>query len=195
MAKVNKKPFHCIPLAAFTHNSHSTLSSKVTEMEDQDLHSHVKKVRRLIHHSGDQWSLYFARVPSSSSSRHLPHHSIFTSSVSPTDVPGGFSVSQREEAREGGDLQLTCVANKYLYTALSWQRVNGSPVLSGQQLTSGEFSNSQVLLLSNLTARDSGAYRCSVRHLITGQETHLDTQVLVTSEWSQLYDLPSTILK
>ncbi|KAE8279885.1 Vascular endothelial growth factor receptor 1 [Larimichthys crocea] len=97
-----------------------------------------------------------------------------------TDVPGGFSVSQREEAREGGDLQLTCVANKYLYTALSWQRVNGSPVLSGQQLTSGEFSNSQVLLLSNLTARDSGAYRCSVRHLITGQETHLDTQVLVT---------------
>lgn len=99
-------------------------------------------------------------------------------------------MSQREEAREGGDLQLTCVANKYLYTALSWQRVNGSPVLSGQQLTSGEFSNSQVLLLSNLTARDSGAYRCSVRHLITGQETHLDTQVLVTSEWSQLYDLP-----
>lgn len=104
-------------------------------------------------------------------------------------------MSQREEAREGGDLQLTCVANKYLYTALSWQRVNGSPVLSGQQLTSGEFSNSQVLLLSNLTARDSGAYRCSVRHLITGQETHLDTQVLVTSEWSQLYDLPSAILE
>ncbi|XP_022600071.1 vascular endothelial growth factor receptor 1 [Seriola dumerili] len=104
-----------------------------------------------------------------------------------TDVPGGFSVNQREEPREGGDLHLTCVANKYLYTTVSWQRVNdtedvqsSSPALSSQQLTSGEFSNSLVLLLSNLTARDSGAYRCSARHLVTGQETHLDTQVEVT---------------
>ncbi|KAF1373009.1 hypothetical protein PFLUV_G00255900 [Perca fluviatilis] len=104
-----------------------------------------------------------------------------------TDVPGGFSVSQREEPREGGDLHLTCVANKYLYTALSWQRVNDtegaqsrSPALSSQQLTLGEFSNSLVLLLSNLTARDSGAYRCSAHHLIIGQEAHLDTQVVVT---------------
>ncbi|XP_070783880.1 vascular endothelial growth factor receptor 1 isoform X2 [Enoplosus armatus] len=103
-----------------------------------------------------------------------------------TDVPGGFSVSQREEPREGGDLHLTCVANKYLYTALSWQRVNNtedaqyrSPALTNQQLTSGEFSNSLLLLLSNLTAKHSGAYRCSAHHLITGQETHLDTQVVV----------------
>ncbi|XP_070709059.1 vascular endothelial growth factor receptor 1 [Pempheris klunzingeri] len=104
-----------------------------------------------------------------------------------TDVPGGFGVSQREEPREGGDLHLTCTANKYLYMALSWQRVNNtggvpsrSPAPSGQRLTSSEFSNSLVLLLSNLTARDSGAYRCSAHHLITGQETHLDTQVVVT---------------
>nr|XP_040023462.1 vascular endothelial growth factor receptor 1 isoform X1 [Gasterosteus aculeatus aculeatus] len=101
-----------------------------------------------------------------------------------TDVTGGFSVSQREEPREGGDLHLTCVANKYLYTALSWQQVNGTevsgPDLSGRLLTSGEYSNRLVLLLSNLTARDSGGYRCSARHLITGQETHLDTQVVVT---------------
>uniref|UniRef100_A0A4W6DRC4 receptor protein-tyrosine kinase n=1 Tax=Lates calcarifer TaxID=8187 RepID=A0A4W6DRC4_LATCA len=100
-----------------------------------------------------------------------------------TDVPGGFSVNQQEEPREGGDLHLTCVANKYLYTALSWQRVNDTEgvqshrsALSSQQFTSGEFSNSLVLLLSNLTARDAGTYRCSTRHLITGQETHLDTQ-------------------
>ncbi|XP_051266110.1 vascular endothelial growth factor receptor 1 isoform X2 [Dicentrarchus labrax] len=104
-----------------------------------------------------------------------------------TDVPGGFSVSQGEEPREGGDHHLTCVANKYLYTALSWQRVNDtedahprSPALIGQRLVSGELSISLVLLLSNLTARDSGAYRCSARHLITGHETHLDTQVVVT---------------
>ncbi|XP_036934609.1 vascular endothelial growth factor receptor 1 isoform X2 [Acanthopagrus latus] len=104
-----------------------------------------------------------------------------------TDVPGGFSVSQREEPREGGDLHLTCVANRYLYTALSWERVNNtkdthSRILapSSQQLTSGEFSNSLILLISNLTARDSGAYRCSARHLITRRKTHLDTQVVVT---------------
>lgn len=107
--------------------------------------------------------------------------------MSPSDVPGGFCVKQLEEAREGGDLHLTCLANKYLYTALSWQRVNNteeaqSRGLNNQQFTFGEFSNSLVLLISNLTARDSGAYRCSARHIVTGQETHLDTQVEVTSE-------------
>uniref|UniRef100_A0A665UU66 receptor protein-tyrosine kinase n=1 Tax=Echeneis naucrates TaxID=173247 RepID=A0A665UU66_ECHNA len=103
------------------------------------------------------------------------------------DVPGGFSVRQKEEPREGGNLQLTCVANKYLFTALSWQRVSDtedvqprSSVPTGQQLTSGDFSNFLLLLLSNLTIADSGAYRCSARHLITGQEVHLDTQVVVT---------------
>lgn len=98
-------------------------------------------------------------------------------------------MSQREEPREGRDLHLTCVANRYLYTALSWQKVNNTeyahssiPAPSSQQLTSGEFSNSLILLISNLTARDSGAYRCSARHLITRRKTHLDTQVVVTSE-------------
>ncbi|XP_034024936.1 vascular endothelial growth factor receptor 1 [Thalassophryne amazonica] len=102
-----------------------------------------------------------------------------------TDVPGGFSVSQREEPIEGRDLHLTCAANKYLYTALSWQQANGtedaqsmSPTLTSQ-LRSGLFSTSLVLLLSNLTAKDSGTYRCSCRHTITGHETHLDTQVVI----------------
>ncbi|XP_028288442.1 vascular endothelial growth factor receptor 1 isoform X2 [Parambassis ranga] len=104
-----------------------------------------------------------------------------------TDVPGGFSVKQQEQAREGGDLHLTCSANKYLYTVLSWQQVNDTedipsqrPALNVQQFRLGEFSNFLVLLLRNLTARDSGTYRCSARHLVTGQETHLDTKVVVT---------------
>lgn len=106
------------------------------------------------------------------------------------DVPGGFSVSQREEPREGGDLHLTCAANKYLYTALSWRRVAGTEnaegalpsALSGQKRVTGEFSDSLVLLMHNVTTGDTGKYRCSAHHLITGQETHLDTQVLVRSE-------------
>ncbi|KAK2886478.1 vascular endothelial growth factor receptor 1 isoform X2 [Channa argus] len=104
-----------------------------------------------------------------------------------TDIPRGFSIKQQEEPREGGNLHLTCIANRYLYTLLSWQRVNNtenasvwSPSMSDQQLISGEFSNSLVLLLSNLTARDSGAYRCSAHHPFTGQKTHLDTHVAVT---------------
>uniref|UniRef100_A0A4W5K5C6 Platelet-derived growth factor receptor-like protein n=1 Tax=Hucho hucho TaxID=62062 RepID=A0A4W5K5C6_9TELE len=103
-----------------------------------------------------------------------------------TDVPGGFSVSQEDEPREGGDLHLTCVANKHLYTNLSWQRVTDpaeatppTPSLGGE-LSSGEFSDTLSLFLCNLTAGDSGSYRCSAHHLLTGQNTHLDTQVDVT---------------
>uniref|UniRef100_A0A674DQR2 receptor protein-tyrosine kinase n=1 Tax=Salmo trutta TaxID=8032 RepID=A0A674DQR2_SALTR len=102
-----------------------------------------------------------------------------------TDVPGGFSVSQEDEPREGGDLHLTCVANKHLYTNLSWQRVTDpaeatppTPSLGGE-LSSGEFSDTLSLLLGNLTAGDSGTYRCSAHHLLTGQNTHLDTQAPV----------------
>uniref|UniRef100_A0A8C8E194 receptor protein-tyrosine kinase n=1 Tax=Oryzias sinensis TaxID=183150 RepID=A0A8C8E194_9TELE len=104
----------------------------------------------------------------------------------PPDVPGGFCVKQQEEAREGGDLHLTCLANKYLYAALSWQPVKDTgesrfPAPIIHQPTTGDFSISLVLLLSNLTARDSGTYRCSTRHLLTGKETHLDTRVVVTT--------------
>lgn len=95
-------------------------------------------------------------------------------------------MSQREEPREGGDLHLTCAANRHLYTALSWRRMGDArprgPSPSGQKRVTGEFSDSLVLLMHNLTTGDSGKYRCSAHHLITGQETHLDTQVLVRSE-------------
>uniref|UniRef100_A0A3Q2D9Q0 receptor protein-tyrosine kinase n=1 Tax=Cyprinodon variegatus TaxID=28743 RepID=A0A3Q2D9Q0_CYPVA len=102
-----------------------------------------------------------------------------------TDVPEGFSVNQLEEAREGGDLHLTCSANKYLYTALSWQRLNATeesrtPAWNIHHLEPGEFSNSVVLMLENLTDGDSGVYRCSALHIISGRELHLDTQVEVT---------------
>lgn len=98
-------------------------------------------------------------------------------------------MSQGEEPREGGDLQLTCAVNRYLYTALSWRRVvdtedarpRGS-ALSGQKRVAGNFSDSLLLLMHNLTTADSGKYRCSAHHLVTGQQTHLDAQVLVRSE-------------
>ncbi|KAG7273928.1 hypothetical protein CRUP_011064 [Coryphaenoides rupestris] len=63
-----------------------------------------------------------------------------------------------------------------------------SPALSGGALTSGEFSRSLTVSLSNLTAGNSGSYGCSARHLITGRRTHLVTRVLVTgsSEVSSL---------
>lgn len=68
MAKVNKKPFHCIPLAVFTDNGHSTLSPNFGREREkrkktvfslqsarlvwgtwQELGSRVKKQRWLIH--------------------------------------------------------------------------------------------------------------------------------------------------
>ncbi|CAL8324386.1 unnamed protein product [Boreogadus saida] len=104
-----------------------------------------------------------------------------------TDVPGGFSVKQGEEPREGGDLTLTCTANKYLYVALSWHRLSDalsghsqqSPALSGSTPASGEFSRSLTWSLGNLTAGDSGSYGCTARHLATGRRTQLVTQVVV----------------
>uniref|UniRef100_A0A8C6L569 Vascular endothelial growth factor receptor 3 n=1 Tax=Nothobranchius furzeri TaxID=105023 RepID=A0A8C6L569_NOTFU len=117
-----------------------------------------------------------------------------------TDVPGGFSVNQSEDAREGGDLNLTCSASRYLYTTLSWQRVNSTGEshttgLNIRQYSLGEFSNFLVLLLSNLTTGDSGAYRCSAHHIITQQETHLDTQppVLISNLTDHTVNVSSSV--
>ncbi|XP_075906400.1 vascular endothelial growth factor receptor 1 isoform X2 [Nelusetta ayraudi] len=97
-----------------------------------------------------------------------------------TDVPGGFSVIQGPEPREGGYLNLTCAANRHLYAALSWRRLDRpESALSGHRLTPGEFSNFLALAISNLTAGHSGVYRCSASHRVSGKETHLDTQVAV----------------
>ncbi|XP_061521967.1 vascular endothelial growth factor receptor 1 isoform X2 [Phycodurus eques] len=105
-----------------------------------------------------------------------------------TDVPGGFAVSQDEEPREGGNLRLTCSADKHLYSALSWRRLHPaggggagtSTTLRGYPST-GEFSRSLRLSLSNLSARDSGAYLCAALHRSTGREAHLVARVRVSA--------------
>uniref|UniRef100_A0AAR2IQQ1 receptor protein-tyrosine kinase n=1 Tax=Pygocentrus nattereri TaxID=42514 RepID=A0AAR2IQQ1_PYGNA len=100
-----------------------------------------------------------------------------------TDIPGGFSASLEDEPREGGDVHLSCAANKHLYSNVSWYRVtNSSLVLMndlflGSELTEGEFSIALRLLLRNLTTQHSGKYRCVATHLLTGEHTHLDTLV------------------
>ncbi|XP_072545272.1 vascular endothelial growth factor receptor 1 isoform X2 [Salminus brasiliensis] len=103
-----------------------------------------------------------------------------------TDVPGGFSVSLNSKPREGADIHLSCVANKHLYSNMSWYRVTnsstvpmGGPFLGGE-LTEEEFSLTLRLLLRNLTAQNSGTYRCFASHLLTGEHIHLDTLVKVT---------------
>ncbi|XP_061661081.1 vascular endothelial growth factor receptor 1 isoform X2 [Syngnathoides biaculeatus] len=101
-----------------------------------------------------------------------------------TDVPGGFAVSQDDEPREGGNLRLTCSANKHLYSALSWRRLHpaggGGAALRGYPST-GEFSRSLRLSLSNLSARDSGSYLCAAHHRVTGRVAHLVAQVRVSA--------------
>lgn len=103
-----------------------------------------------------------------------------------TDVKEGLVASLEEEPREGGDLHLLCIANRHLYSDLSWSRItNHSTVwdkasgLDGE-LTEGQFSHTLHFGLKNLTAQDSGTYRCSATHLLTGEPTHLDTAVEVT---------------
>ncbi|KAI5627449.1 vascular endothelial growth factor receptor 1 isoform 1 precursor [Silurus asotus] len=104
-----------------------------------------------------------------------------------TDVQGGFSISGESEEgpREGRDYHLSCVANKHLYSNMSWHRVTGSsasmvegPPLAGK-LTEGEYSLTLRLTLTNLTAQDSGTYRCSATHLVTGQPSHQEALVTV----------------
>ncbi|XP_060717273.1 vascular endothelial growth factor receptor 1 isoform X1 [Tachysurus vachellii] len=104
-----------------------------------------------------------------------------------TDIQGGFSISGEsvEGPREGRDYHLSCVANKHLYSNMSWHRMIGStasnvdgPPLVGE-LTEGEYSLTLSLALMNLTAQDSGMYRCSATHLVTGQHSHQDALVAV----------------
>ncbi|CAB1341006.1 unnamed protein product, partial [Coregonus sp. 'balchen'] len=109
------------------------------------------------------------------------------------------SVCQEEEPSEGGDLHLTCIANKHLYTKLSWQLVTDTaeatppnPSLGGE-LSSGEFSDTLCLLLSNLTAGDSGTYYCFAHHLLKGQNTHLDTQVDITDSSAVTESVSSSV--
>ncbi|XP_057680173.1 vascular endothelial growth factor receptor 1 [Corythoichthys intestinalis] len=103
-----------------------------------------------------------------------------------SDIPGGFNVSQDEEPREGGGLRLTCSANKYLYTTLTWRRLHPAggggwgTSLHGHPST-GQFSRFLRLSLSNLSAQDSGAYMCAAQHGITGQEAHLVAEVRVSA--------------
>lgn len=74
------------------------------------------------------------------------------------------------------------MANKHLYSNMSWVRVTGnstgSPSLVGE-LTEGEYSLTLRLTLANLTAQDSGRYRCSATHLVTGQQSYQEELVTV----------------
>ncbi|XP_028816438.1 vascular endothelial growth factor receptor 1 isoform X2 [Denticeps clupeoides] len=103
-----------------------------------------------------------------------------------TDVPDGFMVSLKEEPTEGGDLNLSCTANRHLYSELSWHRLPDVSVTTpigpalGGEVAWGEFSNTLHLSLSNLTAGHSGTYRCSGHHLLTGELTHREARVDVT---------------
>lgn len=103
-----------------------------------------------------------------------------------TDVKGGFVASLEEEPREGGDLRLVCIANKHLYSDLSWYRITNQSTASEEhsvlagELTEGQFSLTLRLQLKNVTAQDSGTYRCSTTRLLTGEHMNLDTPVEVT---------------
>lgn len=139
----------------------------------------------MAHSSKTTWGLYFCCPRLHPPPVFSPcSTSLHILSVSPSDVPGGFSVIQGAEPTEGGDLNLTCAANRHLYTALSWRRLHHrESTLSGQQPTSGEYSNFLALSIGNLTASHSGVYRCSARHRVSGKESHLDTKVAVISKW------------
>ncbi|XP_023655853.1 vascular endothelial growth factor receptor 1 isoform X2 [Paramormyrops kingsleyae] len=64
-------------------------------------HAHVSGIFRCVasNHMGSDW-------------RDVPLYV--------TDTPGGFSIHQEGEPREGMDLHLLCRASKHLYTSLSW---------------------------------------------------------------------------
>lgn len=55
--------------------------------------------------------------------------------------------------------------------------MDGPPLVG--ELMEGEYSLTLRLTLINLTAQDSGMYRCSATKLVTGQHSHQDTLVTV----------------
>lgn len=82
------------------------------------------------------------------------------------------------------------MANKHLYSDLSWYRITNQSTASEEhsvlrgELTQGQFSLTLRLLLKNVTAQDSGSYRCSTTDLLTGERMNLDTPVEVTGVWN-----------
>uniref|UniRef100_A0A3B3S4C8 receptor protein-tyrosine kinase n=1 Tax=Paramormyrops kingsleyae TaxID=1676925 RepID=A0A3B3S4C8_9TELE len=118
-------------------------------------HAHVSGIFRCVasNHMGSDW-------------RDVPLYV--------TDTPGGFSIHQEGEPREGMDLHLLCRASKHLYTSLSWH-------LAIVSLQHGVFSNTLRLTLRNLTVWDSNTYSCHVHHRLTGKEFRLDASVEVVT--------------
>ncbi|XP_066555062.1 vascular endothelial growth factor receptor 1 isoform X2 [Amia ocellicauda] len=102
-----------------------------------------------------------------------------------SEIPSGFSVELEEVPMEGAGLRLVCKANRYLYTDLAWhlptQRATqlSGVWAEGMELSTGQYSNSLLLRIYNVSQEHAGIYACSARNVRTGEIVRLESSVQV----------------
>ncbi|XP_029458469.1 vascular endothelial growth factor receptor 1 isoform X2 [Rhinatrema bivittatum] len=104
-----------------------------------------------------------------------------------TDVPNGFYINLERDAMEGNDVTLSCLANKYLYTDVTWLlmgTVDNQTIHHNSSRNSfvEEYSLRLTLNIRNATQEDSGTYACKARNIYTGEEVLQQKELIIRAQ-------------
>ncbi|XP_041116100.1 vascular endothelial growth factor receptor 1-like [Polyodon spathula] len=109
-----------------------------------------------------------------------------------TEVPNGFSIELERVPTEGEDLRLACKANRFLYTDVAWTIESGADSGAGLALPNsregvqGEYSDTMLLEVKNVSQEHSATYVCTARHVHTGKEVRLKKRIDVIAQEAPL---------
>ncbi|CAH2225151.1 vascular endothelial growth factor receptor 1 [Pelobates cultripes] len=106
-----------------------------------------------------------------------------------TDVPNGLQISLNKEPSEGEDFILSCTANKYLYTDISWtlirtakNRTTHHSISKHRDAITNQYSTTLTALIRNTTHADSGIYSCKAKNIHTGEIVQERREIVIKGE-------------
>lgn len=103
-------------------------------------------------------------------------------------MPNGFSIELERVPTEGEDLRLACKANRFLYTDLAWTMERGADsgaslaLPNSREEVQGEYSDTVLLKMRNVSQEHSATYVCTARHGRTGKEVRLEKRIDIIGE-------------
>ncbi|XP_058883994.1 vascular endothelial growth factor receptor 1-like isoform X2 [Acipenser ruthenus] len=109
-----------------------------------------------------------------------------------TEVPNGFSIELERVPTEGEDLRLACKANRFLYTDLAWTMESGADsgaslaLPNSREEVQGEYSDTVLLKMRNVSQEHSATYVCTARHGRTGKEVRLEKRIDIIAQEAPL---------